>query len=133
MARADGLSVSVVGATGVVGGILLDTLARRRLPVGRLRVFSYRRKGPAARFRGRSYPAPAIDAAALRSSDVVFLVSSDEVSKAHAPALVAAGVWIIDDSSAFRMDPGVPLVIPEVNADALSRRKRLIAGPNCTV
>lgn len=133
MARADGLSVSVVGATGVVGGILLEALARRRFPVGRLRAFSSGRARAVVRFRGRSYAAPAIDRAALLASDIVFLVSSDEVARRHAPALAAAGVWVIDDSSAFRMDPSVPLVIPEVNADALSPSKRLIAGPNCTV
>jgi aspartate-semialdehyde dehydrogenase len=69
----------------------------------------------------------------LESCDAVFLVSSDEVALEHGPRLAARGVWVIDDSAAFRLNPTVPLVIPEVNPGALRRDRRLIAGPNCTM
>lgn len=125
--------VGVVGATGMVGRELLESLERRRFPVGELLPFSSGRARAAVRFRGRTLPAPGVDAAALETCDLVFLVSSDEVALRHAPRLARRGVWVIDDSSAFRQDPKVPLVIPEVNASALRPGSRLIAGPNCTM
>jgi len=128
-----GLTVGVVGATGMVGRELVDLLESRRFPVERLLPFSSGRTRSAVAFRGRRVAAPGTDAAALESCDLVFLVSSDEVSLEHGPRLAARGVWVVDDSAAFRMDPKVPLVIPEVNASALSRTSRLIAGPNCTM
>lgn len=125
--------MGVVGATGMVGAELLAVLESRRFPVGELRPFSSGRARKSVRFRDRSVAAPGVDAAALRDCDVVFFVSADEVSRALAPGLAERGVWCIDDSSAFRLDPKVPLVIPEVNAHALSPQKRLVAGPNCTM
>src|SRR5579859_434457 len=128
-----GLAVGVVGATGIVGRELLLLLERRRFPVRSLAAFSSGRTRAAVRFRGRALSAPAVDAASLRACDLVFLVSSDDVARRLGPRLAAAGAWVIDDSAAFRLDPEVPLVIPEVNAAALRRDARLIAGPNCTM
>lgn len=133
MRRAEGLTVGVVGATGMVGRELVRLLESRRFPVRELRPFSSGRTKAFAMFRGRRVAAPAPTLAALAACDLVFLVSSDEVALKFGPALAAKGVWVLDDSAAFRMDPGVPLVIPEVNAGALSPKKRLIAGPNCTM
>ncbi|MFI5345471.1 MAG: aspartate-semialdehyde dehydrogenase [Elusimicrobiota bacterium] len=126
-------TVGVVGATGMVGRELVELLERRRFPVGSLLPFSSGRTRSSVRFRGRTLNAPGTDAAALGSCDLVFLVSSDEVALEHGPRLAARGVWVIDDSAAFRLDPKVPLVIPEVNAGALRPGSRLIAGPNCTM
>jgi aspartate-semialdehyde dehydrogenase len=131
--RAEGLVVGVVGATGMVGRELTRLLESRRFPVRELRPFSSGRSRSFAAFRGRRIAAPAPTLAALSGCDLVFLVSSDEVALEFGPALAAKGVWVLDDSAAFRMDPRVPLVIPEVNADALSPRRRLVAGPNCTM
>lgn len=128
-----GLTVAVVGATGMVGRVLLERLESRRFPVGKLLPFSSGRAKAGVPFKGRSVAAPGVSAAALRSADLVFLVSSDEVSKRWGKDLAARGAWVIDDSSAFRLDPSVPLVIPEVNAAALRRDRRLVAGPNCTI
>jgi aspartate-semialdehyde dehydrogenase len=128
-----GLVVGVVGATGMVGRELLLLLERRRFPVAEMRPFSSGRTRATARFRGRTLAAPGVDSAALASCDIVFLVSSDEVALELAPRLAASGVWVVDDSAAFRQDPRVPLVIAEVNAAALNRSSRLIAGPNCTM
>jgi len=125
--------VAVVGATGMVGRELLALLEARRFPVGELLPFSSGRSENRVRFRGRSLPAPAVDKDRLASCGLVFLVSSEEVARSLAPGLARRGVWVIDDSSEFRLDPTVPLVIPEVNAGALSPRTRLIAGPNCTM
>jgi len=134
MARSkEGLSVGVVGATGMVGAELLEQLEQRRFPVGELRPFSSGRARKTVRFRGRALPAPGVDRAALSGCDLVFFVSADEVSRDLAPGLAARGVWCVDDSSAFRLDPRVPLVIPEINAGALRRDRKLIAGPNCTM
>ncbi len=131
--RARGLTIGVVGATGMVGREILHVLEKRRFPVGHISCFSSGSGRKQVRFRGRSLPAPGIDRNALTACDLIFFVSSDAVSKRHAPGLAARGVWVIDDSSAFRLDPKVPLIIPEVNAAALKPSTRLIAGPNCTM
>ncbi|MDE2292503.1 MAG: aspartate-semialdehyde dehydrogenase [Elusimicrobia bacterium] len=128
-----GLRVAVVGASGMVGGVLLEQLERRRFPVGTLLPFGSGRARRSVRWRGRSVPVPAVDPRALTSADVAFLVSSDEFALAWGRRLARAGVWVLDDSSAHRGDADVPLVIPEVNASVLRPDRRLIAGPNCTI
>jgi aspartate-semialdehyde dehydrogenase len=117
----------------MVGRELVSLLERRRFPVGDLLPVSSGRGRSSVRFRGRDIPAAAPDPAALAACDVAFLVSSEEVARRFGPGLARRGAWVIDDSSEFRLDPGVPLVIPEVNASALGRDRRLIAGPNCTM
>lgn len=136
MPRPDAASlprVAVVGATGMVGRELMALLEERRFPVGEIKPFSSGRSRRGIRFRGRSLDVPAADGRLLARCDLVFLVSSEGVARHHGPALARRGVWVIDDSSEFRLDPAVPLVIPEVNASALNPRQRLIAGPNCTM
>lgn len=128
-----GLRVAVVGATGMVGRVLLERLERRRFPVATLLPFSSGRGRASVRFRASTVAAPGVEPAALRSADLVFLVSSDDVALAWGKDLAARGVWVLDDSAAFRLDPAVPLVIPEVNAGALRPGSRLVAGPNCTI
>ncbi len=117
----------------MVGQELLALLERRRFPVGSLAAFSSGSFRKSVRFRGRACAAPAPTTAALRRCSLIFFVSADEVSRRLAPALADSGAWVIDDSSAFRLDPKVPLVIPEVNASALRPDRRLVAGPNCTM
>lgn len=133
MRRADGLTVGVVGATGMVGRELLALFERRRMPIRELRPFSSGRGRSSVRFKGKTIPAPAVSRASLFACDIVFLVSSDEVALDLAPALAARGIWTIDDSAAFRLNARIPLVIPEVNPSALTAGRRLIAGPNCTM
>lgn len=125
-------NIAVVGASGMVGGELLRLLAERRFPVGEFYPFNSGRKASVV-FRGRKYPCRAPSLAALKKADIVFFVSNEEISREFAPRLAAAGVWCIDDSSEFRLAPGVPLVIPEVNGGELKPSRRLIAGPNCTL
>ena len=117
----------------MVGRELTALLESRRFPVGELRPFSSGRSASYVRFKGRRMPAPGATSATLTSCDLVFLVSSDEVALSLAPALAALGVWTIDDSAAFRLNPKVPLIIPEVNSATMTNSRRLIASPNCTM
>jgi aspartate-semialdehyde dehydrogenase len=133
MPRKSSLRVAVVGATGMVGRELLRLLEERRFPVARLLPFSSGRKRQSVKFRGRAFDAPGVDQNALASCELVFMVSSEEEARRYGPRLARKGIWVIDDSSEFRLDPNVPLVIPEVNARALRRDRRLIASPNCTM
>jgi aspartate-semialdehyde dehydrogenase len=126
------MRVGVIGATGAVGRELVEVLGRRRFPVTKLRLFA------SGRSAGTVLPTPFGDIAieefsqdAARDLDLALLAVSGDFAKAHAPGLVAAGVTVVDNSSAFRLDDSVPLVVPEVNAQALGDA-RLIANPNCT-
>jgi len=126
-------NIAVVGASGMVGGELLGLLESRRFPVGEFYPFNSGRKPARVTFRGKKFDCAKPSLEALKKADIAFFVSTDEVAEKFAPALAKAGVWCIDDSSRFRLSPGVPLVIPEVNAGELKPSKKLIAGPNCTL
>lgn len=117
----------------MVGGELLGLLESRRFPVGEFYPFNSGRKPASVLFRGKKYVCAAPSLGALKKADIAFFVSTDEVAEKFAPRLAAAGTWCIDDSAFFRLAPGVPLVIPEVNAAELKPSKKLIAGPNCTL
>lgn len=126
-------NIAVVGASGMVGGELLGLLESRRFPTGEFYPFNSGRKPAKVSFRGKKYACSAPTFEALKKADIVFFVSNEEVSDKFAPRLAAAGVWCVDDSSQFRLAPGVPLVIPEVNGGELRPSRKLIAGPNCTL
>jgi aspartate-semialdehyde dehydrogenase len=125
-----GLAVAVVGATGAVGEELLALLAQRRFPVRELRLYASAPGGVARTANGR--PAGPLTPDCLRGCDLVFFAVGAEVALAHVPAALAAGCTVIDCSTAFRRDPAVPLVVPEVNGALLRARPRLIANPNCS-
>ncbi|MBI4802416.1 MAG: aspartate-semialdehyde dehydrogenase [Elusimicrobia bacterium] len=127
------INVAVAGASGMVGGELLDLLEKRRFPVGEFLPFNSGRKAGAVTFGKKKHLCRKPSFAALKKADLVFFASTDDVSERFAKKLAAAGVWCIDDSSRFRLDKTVPLVIPEVNAAAIEPGRRLIAGPNCTL
>ncbi|HNW44218.1 MAG TPA: aspartate-semialdehyde dehydrogenase [Elusimicrobiales bacterium] len=127
------INVAVVGASGMVGGQLLGLLESRRFPVGEFYPFNSGRRPAEVAFKGKKYACLRPSLGALKKADLVFFVSTDEVSAKFAARLAAAGVWCIDDSAHFRLAAGVPLVIPEVNGGELKRSKKLIAGPNCTI
>ena len=126
------MRVGVIGASGAVGRELVDVLGRRAFPMTSLRLFA------SARSAGTKIKTPLGEAeiepfsdAAMRDLDLALLAVSGDFAKAHAPAMVAAGVHVVDNSSAFRLQDDVPLVVPEVNAGAIGQAK-LIANPNCT-
>ena len=128
------LNVGVVGATGQVGGVVLRILAERNFPVGDLRLFaSARPAGSTIPWRGRDIVGEDASTADPTGLDIAIFSAGATTSKAQAPRFAAAGVTVIDNSSAWRMDPEVPLVVSEVNpAAAKDTPKGIIANPNCT-
>ena len=126
-------SVAIAGATGVVGGTVRSILEERGFPVGELRLLaSERSRGKQLAFRGEPVIVEPLTADSFAGVDLVFFAAGGAVSTQFAPAAVRAGATVIDKSSVFRQDPQVPLVVPEVNADALDAHKSLIATPNCS-
>lgn len=128
------LNVGVVGATGLVGSMMRELLAERKFPVGTLRLFaSARSAGKVVDFKGTAVTVEDADTADYAGLDVVFFSAGGSTSKALAPKVAAAGAVVIDNSSAWRSDPEVPLVVAEVNPDALANMpKGIVANPNCT-
>ena len=127
-------NIGIVGATGLVGGMMLSILAERDFPAGAVRLFaSARSAGRTLSFRGRDIVVEDAAAADYAGLDIVFFSAGGSTSKALAPRVAAAGAVVIDNSSAWRSDPDVPLVVAEVNPGALNHRpKGIIANPNCT-
>jgi aspartate-semialdehyde dehydrogenase len=126
------VKVAVVGATGAVGGMILRVLEERRLPISTLAAFASRSNSGAARFGDRELAVQAASEDALRGFDVVFFASGEDASDKYVPALVARGSVVIDNSSKFRLREGVPLIVPEVNGDAVRPEHRLFPVANCT-
>src|SRR5262249_42065844 len=130
---ASGLTIAVVGATGAAGQTTLKILEERKFPVRELRAFASERSvGKSVAFRGEPVAIQRIEAAAFKRVDIVFCSAGSAESKEYAPMIVKAGATVIDKSSAFRMDPDVPLVVPEINARAARRHRGILACPNCT-
>lgn len=138
-----GFTIAVIGATGAVGRELLAILDERKFPIGRLVPFaSARSQGKAVAFRGAEIPCEVLQKGCFQGVDIAFFDASDSVSKEWVPEAAAAGAWVIDNSATFRMEPDVPLLVPEVNGalleqraragKSLSPRERIIAGPNCS-
>jgi aspartate-semialdehyde dehydrogenase len=124
--------VAVVGATGAAGGTLLHVLEDRVFPIGDFRAFaSARSAGALVRFRDHDVPVAVVDDAGLAGADIVFFAAGGDTSRRFAPLVAAGGGVAVDKSSAYRMDPAVPLVVPEVNADTLAGHHGIIANPNC--
>jgi aspartate-semialdehyde dehydrogenase len=124
--------VAIVGATGAVGVELLRCLERRQFPLSKLRLFaSARSAGLRLEFASRQLVVEELRADTLDAIDIALLSAGSDISQRFAPMLVERGAVVIDNSSAFRMWPDVPLVVPEVNGSMLARRHRLIANPNC--
>ena len=127
------LHVAVLGATGAVGQELLALLAERNFPVGRLTLLaSPRSAGQTVPWNGQTLTVEPVSAEAFNGVDVVLASAGGSVSKQWAPVAAAAGAVVIDNSSAFRLDADVPLVVPEVNPQAAFTHNGVIANPNCT-
>ena len=128
------MRVAVVGATGAVGREMTRILEERRFPVDEfVPLASARSAGRAVPFGGRDHEVDELSIEALRGVDVAFSSPGASVSEAFIPEAAAAGTVCIDNTSAFRMDPSVPLSIPEVNPRALEGSPRIVAVPNCTI
>ena len=128
------LKVAVVGATGAVGKEMLRVLEERAFPVGELvALASPRSAGRTVELHGQLHPVAAVSEEAFQSVDVALFSAGSGTSKEWAPKAAARGAVVIDNSSAWRMDPAVPLVVPEVNLEAAhDRPKGIIANPNCS-
>ncbi len=124
--------VAIVGATGVVGQALRDSLLLRKFPLRELRLLaSARSAGQTLTFRDTQIPVQTLNEHSFHNVDIAFFAAGAAVSREFAPIAVAAGARVIDNSSAFRMDGDVPLIVPEANARALTPDARIIANPNC--
>lgn len=127
------MKVAVVGATGLVGTEMLTVLAARNFPVSELiPVASERSKGKEIDFKGKKYKVVTPSEAIALKPDVALFSAGGGTSLEYAPLFAAAGITVIDNSSAWRMDPTKKLVVPEVNGDVLTAEDKIIANPNCS-
>ncbi len=125
--------VAIAGATGAVGTEFLRLLEAREFPLASLRLLASERSvGRELLFRGKPYPVELLTEDAFHDIDIALFSAGGSRSKEFAPAAVRAGALVIDNSSAYRMDDAVPLVIPEINPDAIMQHNGIIANPNCS-
>jgi len=125
--------VAVVGATGAVGIEMIRTLEKRHFPVGKLTLLaSARSVGKKLKFRGQDVTVTELTKDSFKGVDIALFSAGGSISKEFAPIAAKAGCVVVDNSSAFRMDENVPLVVPEINASDVKSHKGIIANPNCT-
>ena len=128
-----GVTVAVVGATGAAGSTTLRILEERKFPVRELRAFASERSvGKTVTFKGEAVRVQRIEAAAFKGVDIAICAAGTAQSKEYSPMIARAGAVVVDKSNAFRMDPAVPLVVPEINAHAVKHHRGIVASPNCT-
>jgi len=128
-----GVRVAVVGATGAAGQMTLRILEERKFPVRELRLYASERSvGKTVTFAGEPLRVEKVAPEAFRGIEVAFFSAGSAQSREHAPLAVRAGAVVVDKSSAFRMDPAVPLVVPEINPHAARDHQGIVASPNCT-
>ncbi|HOV61275.1 MAG TPA: aspartate-semialdehyde dehydrogenase [Candidatus Hydrogenedentes bacterium] len=129
----NGKAVAVCGATGVVGREMIRVLEDRNFPVRSIKLLaSERSRGKTLKFKGEDIPVEVLTEDSFEGVEIALFSAGGGTSKRFAPAAAAAGCVVIDNSSAWRMDPGVPLVVPEVNPHDLKWHKGIIANPNCS-
>jgi aspartate-semialdehyde dehydrogenase len=127
------MKVAVVGATGLVGSVMIKVLEERNFPVSEfIPVASERSAGKEVIFKGRSYKVVTMDTAISKRPDIALFSAGGGTSLEWAPKFAAAGTTVIDNSSAWRMDPEKKLVVPEINAKILGKNDKIIANPNCS-
>jgi len=125
--------VAIAGATGAVGVEFLRCLEERQFPISSLRLLaSARSRGKKLAFGGHDVEVEELTAHSFRDVDIAFFSAGGSISKQFAPLAAAAGAAVVDNSSAFRMDPGVPLVIPEINPEVIATHRGILANPNCS-
>jgi aspartate-semialdehyde dehydrogenase len=134
--QGDGLTVGLVGATGLVGSAILRVMEETRFPVSELRLWAGRRSaGSWVSFRGKRHPVRQIGPGVFQGCRLVFFAGTEGekgASRIYGPEAIEAGAVVIDNGSDFRMEPWVPLVVPEVNPHDLKRHRGLVANPNCS-
>lgn len=131
----NGFNVAVAGATGAVGNVMLQVLEQRKFPVGNIRLLASERSvGKKLRFRGEDVPVELLGKDSFRGIDIALFSAGASRSREFAPSAWEAGAVVVDNSSAFRMEPEIPLVVPEINPEAIAlyRNRGIVANPNCT-
>ena len=127
------MKVAVVGVTGLVGNVMLEVLKEYNFPLGELLpVASERSVGKKIQYNEQEYSVIGMQEAVNRRPDIAIFSAGGSVSKEWAPKFAEVGTFVIDNSSAWRMDPNVPLVVPEINASRLTANDKIIANPNCS-
>src|SRR5687767_13369527 len=127
------VNVAIVGATGAVGQEFLAVLAERKFPIRNIKFLaSARSAGKPVEFAGKTYTVEELTKDSFQGIDVAFFSAGGSISKEFAPAAVAAKAVVVDNTSAFRMKDGIPLVVPEVNPEQIHKHNGLIANPNCS-
>ena len=130
---ADKYNVAIMGATGAVGQVMMEILAERNFPMGELRLLaSARSAGRQLEFAGAMLEVQELTEDSFAGIDIVLASAGGALSKQYNPHAVAAGAVVVDNTSAYRMDPAVPLVVPEINPDDLATHNGIIANPNCS-
>lgn len=128
-------NVAVVGATGAVGNAMLEVLEERNFPIEELRLLASERSvGNRLEFKGKEVPVQILDANSFKGIDIALFSAGGTISEQFAPIAAKAGAVVVDNTSAYRMHPEVPLVVPEVNPEAIAQYKKIgiIANPNCS-
>ena len=126
-------TVAVLGATGAVGQEMMKILAERNFPVGKLvPLASARSAGKTVKFKGQDVTIQEACDSAFEGVDIVLGAAENDIAKKFAPAIVKAGAVFVDNSSAFRLDPNVPLIVPEINPEDVKWHKGIISNPNCS-
>jgi len=127
------MKVAVVGATGMVGRVMMEVLTERNFPISDfIPVASARSVGKEISFQGKTYKIQSMEDAIAAAPDIAIFSAGGGTSKEFAPKFAAVGSTVIDNSSAWRMDPDKPLIVPEINADILTDTDKIIANPNCS-
>ena len=126
-------NVAIMGATGAVGNCFLRILEERKFPINTIKLLaSERSKDKSLKFMGKDYPVEVLTHDSFKGIDIVLASAGATRSLEFLPSAVKAGAICVDNSSAFRMDKGVPLVVPEVNPQDIKKHKGIIANPNCS-
>ena len=126
-------NVAIMGATGAVGQVMLELLAERGFPIGELRLLaSARSAGKEVEFEGETHTIGELREDSFANIDLVLASAGGSISRKFAPCAIDAGAVVVDNTSAFRMDPSVPLVVPEINPQDLATHAGIIANPNCS-
>ena len=127
------MKIAVVGATGMVGTVMLKVLEERNFPVTELiPVASARSAGKQLSFKGKDYTIVTLEEAVPMQADIALFSAGGDTSLEWAPKFAAVGTTVVDNSSAWRMDPTKKLVVPEINGDVLTKEDKIIANPNCS-
>lgn len=127
------MKIAVIGATGLVGNIMIKVLEEQKINISDfIAVASEKSIGKIVYYNNQAYKIKGIENALMQKPDIAIFSAGSKVSKKYAPKFAEAGCFVVDNSSAWRMDKNIPLIVPEINADILKKNDKIIANPNCS-